>query len=335
MKLKSGKNLQQLILFGILILICAVMTILSKDFLTVMNITNLLRQQSMVAITAAGATFVMVTCGLDISVGANLALTGVMFALLVQRGVSLPLAAVIAVMIGGVVGLLNAGMIVGAKINPVIATLGTMNAVRGVAYLVAGGQAVVNGLPTEFKTLGRGYVGMIPIPVLIMLIIYVIFHFILSRTLLGKYTYAIGGNIETARISGISVKAILACLYVFVGLLTGISGVIMASRLESGNPQIGLGFEFDVIIAVYLGGVSVKGGEGTLIGTLIGTMIVGVLSNGLNLLGVNAFYQLIIKGVVLVIAVMIDMTIKGNGINFRKMFQGYKPALEVKGGKEI
>lgn len=331
MKYTNTKSLQQFILLGILILFSLVMALLSKDFFTVTNITNLVRQQSMVAIAAAGATFIMITCGLDISVGSTLALSGVVFALLVQGGIPIPIAAILAVVSGGMIGSLNAAMIVGAKINPVIATLGTMYAVRGIAYLLADGQAVVNGLPLEFMNMGRGYIGFLPIPVIILLIIYIIFGFILSKTLLGKYTYAIGGNIETARLSGIPVKKVMFSLYVIVGLLTGLSGVIMASRLNSGNPQIGQGFEFDVIIAVFLGGVSVKGGEGSLTGTLIGTMIVGVLSNGLNLLGVNAFYQYIIKGVVLVLAVMVDMTLKGNGIHFKGLLKNVRRGGSVNG----
>lgn len=321
MKLKSSKNLQQLILLGILLLLSIVLSFLSKEFLTVVNITNVLRQQTMVAITAVGATFIMITCGLDISVGSTIALSGVVFAKLVQGGVPILYACMLGIVVGGIVGLVNAAMIVGAKINPVIATLGTMYAVRGTAYLIAGGATIANGLPLEFMNLGRGHVGIIPIPVIIMLVVYAIFHFILSKTLLGKYTYAIGGNMETTRLSGIPVKKVLVSLYAITGLLTGLSGTIMASRLNSGNPQIGQGFEFDVIIAVFLGGVSSSGGEGTLLGTFMGAMIVGILSNGLNLLGINAFYQYIIKGVVLVLAVMIDMTIKGKGLDFKWLFK--------------
>jgi ribose/xylose/arabinose/galactoside ABC-type transport system permease subunit len=329
---KNSKSFQQLMLLGILILLSAILTFLSKDFFTLVNITNILRQQTMVAITAVGATFIMITTGLDISVGSTIALSGVVFAKLVQGGMTLIPACIIAILVGGVVGAINAAMIVGAKINPVISTLGTMYAIRGVAYLVAGGSTIANGLPENFSEMGRGFVGIVPIPVIFMLVVFVIFHFVLSRTLLGKYTYAIGGNIETSRLSGIPVKAVLTSLYVITGLLTGLSGTIMASRLSSGNPNIGQGFEFDVIIAVFLGGVSTKGGEGTLIGTFIGAMIVGVLSNGLNLLGINAFYQYIIKGIVLVIAVMIDMALKGNGIEFKwaaRMFKAGDKALKA------
>jgi ribose/xylose/arabinose/galactoside ABC-type transport system permease subunit len=320
MKIKINRNKFQLfIMLGILLSLGIVLSFLSKDFFTLVNITNILRQQSMVAITAVGATFIMITTGLDISVGSTLALSGVVFAKLVQGGMPISQACMIAILVGGVVGMVNAALIVGAKINPVIATLGTMYSIRGVAYLVAGGSTVANGIPENFNVMGRGFVGIIPIPVIIMLAIFVVFHFVLSRTLLGKYTYARGGNIETTRLSGIPVKLVLTLLYILTGLLTGLSGTIMASRLSSGNPNIGQGFEFDVIIAVFLGGVSTKGGEGTLIGTFIGAMIVGTLSNGLNLLGINSFYQYIIKGIVLVLAIIIDMTVKGNGIEFKSV----------------
>ena len=318
MKIKLNSNyLQKFMIIGILVFLCIIFSMMSEDFFTYINIRNILRQQSMVAITAAGATFIMITTGLDISVGSTIALTGVVFAKLVQGGMGLLPACLIAILVGGLVGVINAMLIVGAKINPVIATLGTMYAIRGTAYIVAGGSTIANGLPQGFNFLGRGYLGPVPIPVVIMIAVYIIFNFVLSRTVLGKYTYAIGGNKETARLSGINVAKVITGLYILTGLLTGLSGTIMASRLTSGNPQIGMGFEFDVIIAVFLGGVSTTGGEGTLVGTFIGAMIVGVLSNGLNLLGVDPFYQYIIKGVVLVLAVMIDMALKGNGINFK------------------
>ncbi|QUH30838.1 ABC transporter permease [Vallitalea guaymasensis] len=315
----NSRYLQRFMIIGILLVLCVVFAVMSEEFFTYINIRNILRQQSMVAITAAGATFVMITTGLDISVGSTIALSGVVFAKLVQGGMPLLPACLIAILVGGIVGLINASMIVGAKINPVIATLGSMYAVRGIAYLVAGGTTIANGLPKNFNVLGRGYIGPVPIPVVIMILVYIVFHFVLSRTLLGKYTYAIGGNKETARLSGISVAKVMVLLYVITGLLTGLSGTIMASRLTSGNPQIGTGFEFDVIIAVFLGGVSTTGGEGTIVGTFIGAMIVGVLSNGLNLLGVDPFYQYIIKGIVLVLAVMLDMALKGNGLSLKSL----------------
>lgn len=320
MNLRNSKHMQQLVLLGILIVLVIVFSCISDNFFTFINITNLIRQQAMVAIIAFGATFIMISRGLDISVGSTVALSGVIYAFGVQKGISIPVSCMLAVLSGGVVGALNALMVVGARINPVIATLGTMLSVRGVAYLVApNNRAIVNGLPLEFMNLGRGYIGKIPIPVVIMIIIFILFHFILSKTLLGKYTYAIGGNPETSRLSGIPVKKVLATVYILTGLLTGLSGAMMASRLNSGNPQIGEGWEFDVIIAVFLGGVSMSGGEGTMVGTLLGALIIGVIQNGMNIAGINPFYQYVIRGVVLVLAVIIDMTLKGKGIQFKQL----------------
>jgi len=320
MAFRNAKFIQQAVLFGILVFLCVVMTIISSDFFTYVNITNIMRQNSMVAIVAVGATFVMLTGGLDISVGSNLALTGVVFAISCQAGIPIFPSTIIAVLAGTAVGAVNGALIVGIKMNHVIATLGTMYAVRGVAFIIADGSAIVTGLPENFLNMGRGFIfEVMPIPVVIMVIVYFIFHIILSRTLFGKYIYAIGGNIETARLSGIPVRKIRYLAYLLIGSLTGLAGVIMASRLNSGNPQIGQGFEFDVIIAVFLGGLSTKGGEGSLIGTLIGTMIIGVLSNGLNILGVNAFYQYIIKGAVLVLAVTVDMTLREKRFGTKKL----------------
>lgn len=319
MKLINKKNMQQFVLFGILTALVIFFSICSENFFTAVNITNLIRQQSIVAIIAAGGTLVMITKGLDISVGSTVALSGVVFALSLQAGMPMWLGLILGMLSGGLVGCINATTIVGLGINPTIATLGTMEAIRGVAYLLADGKAVVNGLPANFNFLGRGYVGAVPIPVLIMIVVFVLSHFILSKTLIGKYIYAIGGNIETARYAGIQVKKVLVSVYIYVGLLAGLSGVLLASRLTSGNPQIGSGYEFDVIIAVYLGGVSTKGGEGSVIGTLIGAMIVGVLTNGMNILGINSFYQYIVRGAVLVIAVVIDMIIKEGKFKLKKV----------------
>lgn len=319
MKLINKKNMQQFVLFGILTALVIFFSICSENFFTAVNITNLIRQQSIVAIIAAGGTLVMITKGLDISVGSTVALSGVVFALSLQAGMPMWFGLILGMLSGGLVGCINATTIVGLGINPTIATLGTMEAIRGVAYLLADGKAVVNGLPANFNFLGRGYVGAVPIPVLIMIVVFVLSHFILSKTLIGKYIYAIGGNIETARYAGIQVKKVLVSVYIYVGLLAGLSGVLLASRLTSGNPQIGSGYEFDVIIAVYLGGVSTKGGEGSVIGTLIGAMIVGVLTNGMNILGINSFYQYIVRGAVLVIAVVIDMIIKEGKFKLKKV----------------
>jgi ribose transport system permease protein len=305
---------QRLVILGVLVLIMAVMSALTPSFLTTTNLTNVLRQSAMVVIVACAATMVMISGGLDISVGGVLALAGVVAAKLATMGYPLWLAIIIGVASGALMGVINGFLIVNLKITPVIATLGTMNVARGLAFLISEGRAVVTGLPPDFRLAGRSYVGPIPTPVIIMAVVFVLFYILLHHTLLGKYTYAIGGNKETARLSGIPVSRTQFILYVLVGLMTGVAGVIMASRLASGQPDIGVGFEFDVIVAIVLGGTSLAGGEGTVFGTLIGALIVGVLTNGLNLLGVHTFYQYVFQGVVLIFAVLLEMTLKGQGL---------------------
>ena len=302
----------------ILLAMFVIMAIASQNFLTLTNITNIFRQNAMIGIVAVTGTMLMITGGLDISIGSTVAVTGVIFALVAQTGQSLWVAGFWAVCFGGLVGSINAGLIVGLRMNHVIATLATQYAFRGMAFLLSDGKTVIDGLPITFTEIGRGYLGVIPIPVVIMVIIYVIFYVVLNKTLFGKYVYAVGGNVETARLSGIAVNKIKVFLYILMGLFTGLSGVLLASRLGSGNPQSGVGFEFDIIVAVLLGGVSMEGGEGSLIGTFIAVLIVGVMSNGLNLLGVSSFYQYIAKGAILVIAIMIDMSMKGEGL-FKKI----------------
>jgi ribose/xylose/arabinose/galactoside ABC-type transport system permease subunit len=311
----NREAIQRLVTLGVLLLLMAVMAILTPQFLTPTNLTNVLRQTSMVIIVACAATMIMISGGLDISVGGVLALTGVVAAKLATMGYPLGLAILIGVLTGALIGTINGFLIVGLKITPVIATLGTMSVARGLAFLISGGRAVVTGLPPGFRLPGRSYVGPIPTPVIIMAVVFVIFYFLLNHTLLGKYTYAIGGNKETARLSGVPVSRSQFVLYVLGGLMTGVAGIIMASRLASGQPDVGYGFEFDVIVAVVLGGTSLAGGEGSVVGTLIGALIVGVLANGLNLLGVHTFYQLVLQGVVLIFAVLLDMTLKGQGLH--------------------
>ncbi len=201
-------------------------------------------------------------------------------------------------------------LIVRLGITPIIVTLGTLYFARGLAFLIAEGRSVVTGLPTDFSVPGRTYLGPIPTPVIVTVVVVVIFFILLHRSLLGKYTYAIGGNRETALLSGISVGRVQGSLYVLSGLVTGIAGVILASRLGSGQPDAGAGFEFEVIVAIIVGGTSLAGGQGTIVGTVIGALIVAVLGNGLNLLGVQTFYQYIILGIALIIAVLLDMTLK-------------------------
>jgi len=301
---------QKLVLVGVLVLIGIILSVLSREFLTVTNLLNVTRQVAFVIITGSAVTLLMISGNFDLSVGSILGLTGMFFAYFIPLGLPLGLSLVVATLIGTAIGLLNGFLVVKLRIPSIIATLGTMYAARGLALVVTGGNSIHLGLGLNFTVLGRGFVGPIPISLLITVSILLLFYFVETRTILGRYAFAIGGNRRTALLSGINVGGMILLLYVFVGTLAGFSGVLMASRLGVGQPMVGQGFEFDVIVAVILGGTSLEGGEGSVFGMLIGAFIVGFIANGLNLLGIHSFYQSILKGAVLVGAVLLDRVLK-------------------------
>jgi ribose/xylose/arabinose/galactoside ABC-type transport system permease subunit len=309
MKLGSGFS-QKLVIVGVLVLIVGVLAVLSREFLTITNLTNVTRQVAFVVITGSAVTLLMISGNFDLSIGSILGLTGMFSAFFVSAGLPLWLSLIAATLIGTATGLLNGVMVVLLKIPSIIATLGTMYAARGLALVITGGNSIHLGLGPHFTLLGRGFLGPLPIMLVITLVILAIFFFIESKTILGKYSFAIGGNKRTALLSGINVGAIVILLYVLVGTLAGFSGTLMASRLGVGQAMVGQGFEFDVIVAIILGGTSLEGGEGSVFGMLIGAFIVGFIANGLNLLGIHSFYQSILKGAVLVGAVLLDRAFK-------------------------
>ena len=306
----SGATLQKLVIVGVLVIIGSILAVLSDAFLTLTNLGNVARQVSFVIITGTAVTLLMISGNFDLSVGSVLGLTCMFSAYFVTKGIPLPLSILLSILVGSLAGFLNGLMVVKLKIPSIIATLGMMYAARGFALVITGGNSIHLGLGPSFTIIGRGFVGPVPITILIMLIILGLFFFIETRTLLGKYSFAIGGNTRTALLSGINVGAIVIWLYVLVGTLGGLSGVLMASRLGVGQAMVGQGFEFDVIVAVVLGGTSLTGGEGSIFGMVVGAFIVGFIGNGLNLLGIHSFYQSIVKRFVLVGAVLLDRAIK-------------------------
>lgn len=303
-------NYQQLVIVGVLLFIMIVLSIASSEFLTVVNITNVFRQIVSVVIAGCAVTMLMVSGNFDLSIGSIMALSGTMSAILVTKGIPLVIAILLSILIGTLVGFFNGIFVVLLNIPSIIATLGTMYIASGVVWVITGGTSIHLGLGQNFTFLGRGFVGPIPFSILLAIVVFLIFYFIQNRTLLGKYTYAIGANKRTSLLSGINVNFYGVVLYVLVGTLAALSGTIMASRLGVGSASIGNGFEFDVIVAVVLGGTSLHGGEGSVFGTVIGALIVGFIANGLNLMGIHSFYQDIVKGVVLVAAVLLDLTVK-------------------------
>lgn len=305
---------QVLIILVILVVLIAVFTFLDRKFFTSQNLLNIVRQVSYVIITGCAITFLMIAGYIDLSIGSVAALSGVAMALLAQSGVPVFYAIVSAIVIGFIFGLINGVLTVKYQMPPFIATLGTMTIGRGIALIVTNGMTVRDGLPPNFVDLGRGEFLGIPLPFWIMIIVVVVSLILKRMTLLGRYSIAIGGNKLAAELSGINVRKMVLLLYVITGTIVGFTGAIQASRLGVGEPNIGAGFEFDVIIAVILGGTTLAGGQGSIIGMVLGALIVGVISNGLNLMGVLTFYQSIIKGAILVGAVLLAQSMKSRKV---------------------
>lgn len=293
-------------LIGLIFLI-AVLSILSPNFLTVNNILNVLRQVSINALIAFGMTFVILTGGIDLSVGSILALAGALTGGFLAGGMDPLLAVLVGILIGFALGAINGFIITKGKVAPFIATLATMTIYRGLTLVYTDGRPITNFTEsTFFNSIGRGYVLGIPIPVIIMIIIFIISYFILRKTTFGKSVYAIGGNEEATRLSGIKVDRIKIIVYSISGALAALAGIILTSRLNSAQPTAGASYELDAIAAVVLGGTSLSGGKGRIFGTLVGALIIGVLNNGLNLLNVSSFYQQVVKGGVILLAVLLD-----------------------------
>ena len=288
-----------------LLVLCLVISLLSPVFFTAINIKNVLRDASLIAIAGIGMVMVILLGEIDLSVGSTQAVAGVIAVAVLNQMDSVWLALLAALLAGALVGLCNGLLVTKAGINSLIATLGTMAILRGGAMVST--QAVsIQGKVEGFVEVGTGYLGPVPIPVLLAFLLFGLFYYVLHHTILGRYIYAIGGNIQAARLSGLAVDRTRVLVYVIGGVLAALSAFILASRLNSGQPNAGLGFELQVIAAVILGGVSLTGGIGTLGGAFIGILILTVLSNGLVLLNVSSFYHDIARGAVIILAVYLD-----------------------------
>ena len=288
-----------------LALLCVIITFVSPAFMTLSNITNVFTQVSTNAIIAVGMTFVILTGGIDLSVGSTVAISGAFAASIIKSTNNVFLAIIVAGIVGIVIGLINGLLISKGKLQAFIATLATMTIFRGVTLVFTNGTPI-SKLSESFVNIGNGKLGFIPIPVVITVIVFIIAVYVLTETRFGRYLYALGGNEDSARLSGINTNKIKTLVYVISGFASSIAGVIIASRIGSASPNAGTGFELDAIAAVVIGGTSLAGGEGRITGTLIGALIIGVLNNGLNLMNVSPFYQSIVKGLVILIAVLLD-----------------------------
>ncbi|MDR3336933.1 MAG: ABC transporter permease [Treponema sp.] len=302
----SRSQKQLLSTFSGLLIIIIVFSILSPYFFSVNNLLTVATQTAIIAIIAIGQTYVMITAGIDLSIGSNIALAGMITALSIMKGsVPLPLAMLFGLLSGGLVGLINGIFVSFGKLPPFIATLGTMTAVRGVCLTLTQG-IPISGLPKTFTLFGTDATLNIPNPVIIMILLVLIFGFILAKTKLGRHVYAAGSNFEAARLSGVNTKRVLIMVYIFSGLLAAFAGLIMAARIVSAQPAAGDGYELDAVASSVIGGTSTMGGEGSIAGTFIGAFVIGILRNGLNLIGVSPFIQKIVIGVVIVGSVFFD-----------------------------
>jgi ribose transport system permease protein len=300
--------LEQKSLIALVILIVVVSSI-SPNFFTLNNLFNILQQTSVNAIMAVGMTLVILTSGIDLSVGSLLALTGAVAASIVGLEINALLAVVAALMLGLVIGAVTGVIVAKGKVQAFIATLVMMLLLRGVTMVYTNGSPINTGFSDAADLFGWFGIGRplgIPSPVWIMAVVFISAWYILHHTRLGRYIYALGGNEAATRLSGISVDKVKVVVYALCGLLSALAGIIEVARLSSAQPTAGTGYELDAIAAVVLGGTSLSGGKGRVMGTLIGALILGFLNNALNLLSVSSYYQMIVKAVVILLAVLVD-----------------------------
>ncbi len=278
----------------------------NDKFLSSNNLFTIARQVSMFGIAAVGMTFVILIGGIDLAAGSVITLVNVVCAyLMVKMNFSMIAAVLASLVLATAIGMLNGTMVAKIGMPAIIATFSTQIIFEGLAYILSGGTPIY-GFDTRFKIIGQGYVGPVPVPVIIMAVCFGVGAFILNKTYFGRYFYAVGGNEEASRLSGIKVQSIKFLIYALSGLFAGIAGVVMLSRTNSAQPTAGKGFEFDVITCVVLGGVSVNGGLGSISGVIAGTLIIGILTNGMVLMNVSTYMQMVVKGIVLILAVGFD-----------------------------
>lgn len=286
----------------------------SPNFLTSRNILNVLRQISMIGIAGVGMICVMLTGGIDLSISSQVTFINIICAyMMVNVGMDPIAACLLSIVVGTLIGALNGVLVAYGMLMPLISTLCMQNILKGLSFIISKGLPIY-GFPVKFKILGQGYVGRIPVPVIIMAVICILGAIFLYRAYLGRYFYAIGGNEEASRLSGINTKKVKLLAYIICGFFTSIASIIWLSRVNSGQSTTGNGFEFDVISGIVLGGVSILGGSGDVLGAVLGIIIIGLLNNGLILIDMGEFYQLLIKGLVLLFAIGLD--------SFKRNFSG-------------
>jgi ribose/xylose/arabinose/galactoside ABC-type transport system permease subunit len=301
-----GEGLRKMAPLMVLIGLVVLFSFLSPNFMTFNNIILMLRQVSFATISAVGIMFVMISGAIDLSIGSQIVFTNIILAILMSRFNIDPLLAIpFCLIMGTLLGITNGLLGIKLNIHPLIITLGTATIYKGLGYIAADGKNIT-GIPDSFAVYGQGYIGPVPIPVIIMIVVALIGSIILTRTFFGRYVFALGGNEEAARLAGVNINAMKIAVFAICGFTSGITSVLLLSRVMSGQVSTGQGIEFDCLTAALLGGVSFKGGEGTIFGLIVGVLIIGVLNNAMQLVGLPDFYQNVVKGVVLLVAVGFD-----------------------------
>lgn len=305
--MRAGELIRQFSIVLVFFLIVAFFSFASQYFLTWPNWLNLVRQSSINGILAIGVTFVILTKGIDLSVGSVMALTGMIAASLVtDTNEHFVLWGILAgLTVGAALGLVNGVLVAAIKVPPFVVTLGMLSVARGLTLIFSDGRPIPN-LSDAFTWIGAGQVAYVPVPILVLLLVFLIGWTVLNYTTFGRYVYAVGGNEKAARTSGVSTRIIVGSTYVISGLLAGLAGIVLSARTTAALPQAGIGYELDAIAAVVIGGTSLAGGRGSLLGTLIGALIIGTINNGMDLMGVSSYYQQVLKGTIIVVAVIAD-----------------------------
>jgi ribose/xylose/arabinose/galactoside ABC-type transport system permease subunit len=306
----SADGVQNLTMVVIFLAMCLIMSVVEPRFLSTQNFSNILMQVSSVVMVSSAVTMVLISGNLDLSVGGVGAMAGVLFALFARAGLPVLPSAILAVLAGGVIGMANGSIISALRLPSFIITVATMYVARGIAYIGAEGAVITAGLPGDFGNMGQKFLGPIPLPLVYTFILFAAFIFLQNMTVMARQAYAIGSNIKTAELSGIPIRRVVTLIFTLSGLVAAFAGVIVTSRFGQADCKILPGFEVDCIIATVLGGTDINGGRGTVFGMIIGALIVGVLSNVLNMLGLPIYYQNVIKGAVLIAAIVLNTAIR-------------------------
>lgn len=296
-------------IYFVLLIEIILFSILSPHFLSIRNLTNVLRQVSIVGIMAVGMTFVILTGGIDLSVGGVTACVGVICAKLMLSGLHPVFAILISLLFAAVVGIINAFFSHEFKLNPMIVTLATLQILKGISYIITGAIPVY-GFTSDFKVIGQGYIGPIPIPIIIMIALYALAYIVLKYTKFGQSIYGIGGNEEACRLTGIDIRKRKYLAYIICSVITAIAGIVLLSRVNTAQPSAGFGYEMDVITGAVLGGISMSGGEGKITGVFAGVLVMAILSNGMLMMDVSEYWQWVTKGLVMLAAISYDRILK-------------------------